>query len=179
MIAFLAGFVGVGKTSLAQVLSNKTGYLHFDIDEVKKQIFPIDPDYEKNMRLGIPFSYATKRKVFDLVVEDFARLSVVHSRLIVDETFHKRALREIAFEGAKLHFGGYILVWVTANEDTVRNRLLKGPREGHILNNPMGMYRGIKKQFEPFTEPHIKFENSLPLAESGEQLYKILKERGF
>lgn len=159
MLILFAGLIGTGKTTLSKGVAEKLGFYRYDIDEVKKKIYPEDPDFEYNMKNGIPFSDETRIKVFEKATEDLKKLSGIHKNIIVDETFHKKNTREILFKIADKYSEGYVLIEVTSPEDVVKERLLKKERKGHILSDPYKMYLSFKQAFEPFTEEHIVYEN--------------------
>lgn len=177
MIIFIGGLIGTGKTSLAKGVANKLNYFYYDVDAVKKEIYPTDPNYEYNLKNNIPFSDETRIKTFEKVVKDFSELSMKHKNIIVDETLHKKALRQILFDGAKKYFGRYIVVWVKVDEEIIKKRLTATERKGHILKDPFGMYLSLKKQFEDFDNVDIVFENNSSIEKSVEGLSKIIKEK--
>lgn len=177
MVIFVGGLIGTGKTSLARALAEKLGIYYYDVDLVKKEVYPADPNYEYNLKNNIPFSDETRVKTFNRVVEDFAKLAKEHKHIIVDETLHKKSLRQILFNGAEKYFEKYIIVWVKCNEITIKDRLANNLREGHILKDPFGMYFSLKKQFENFEKVDIIFENDAPLAESAEHLVKLVQAK--
>lgn len=177
MVIFIGGLIGVGKTSLAKALAKKLNIYYYDVDSVKKEIYPTDPDYEYNLKNHIPFSDETRTKTFHKVVENFYKLAKKHQHIIVDETLHRKILRQILFDGAKKTFGRYMIIWIKANEETIEDRLTKNQREGHILKDPFAMYLVFKNQFEDFENADIFFENSAPLAESVEKLARLVKEK--
>ena len=97
MIIFVGGVVGAGKSSVAQGLARHLSLHYYDVDEHKRAIYMQDPDFQYNMEQGIPFSEETRLQVFDRVIRDFSELSTVHQHLVVDETLHKKQLREHLF----------------------------------------------------------------------------------
>jgi len=175
VVIFVAGLVGVGKSSVARFLADKFALYYYDVDEVKKRIYPQDPDFERNIRDGIPFKEETRLKVFRQVAEDFARLAKTHKHVVVDETLHLRNPRQVLFEAAKAHFGGYVIVWVTADEGVIRKRLEKKERKGHILSDPFKMYLSFAKEFEGFDESHVVCNNTGSVAEATESLMSLIQ----
>ena len=77
------------------------GFHYYDVDLIKKEIYPTDPDYGIIYK-NIPFR--TKRVSFNRVVKDFAKLAKEYEHLIVDETLHKEFLRQILYSGAEKYF---------------------------------------------------------------------------
>ncbi|MEK7158392.1 MAG: AAA family ATPase [Patescibacteria group bacterium] len=177
MVIFVCGLIGTGKTTLAKALAERFGFHYYDVDLIKKEIYPTDPDYEYNLQNSIPFSDETRVKVFNRVVKDFAELAKEHEHLIVDETLHKKFLRQILFSGAEKYFGRYGIVWVKADEAAIKERLTKDQREGHMLINPFEMYLSFKKEFEDFENADIVFENNAPFIESVAQLTELVRAK--
>jgi len=173
MIIFVGGVIGVGKSSVAKGLAEHLDVAYYDVDEHKRVIYRQDDDYDYNMQHGIPFSEETRLKVFEKVVEDFAELSQQHAHLVVDETLHKKSLREHLFAGAQEHFGGYIVVWVKASEDVILRRLTDHAREGHLLKDPVSMHRAFLKEFEPFDESIVVCHNNDKLEETIATINKL------
>jgi gluconate kinase len=176
VIIFVGGLVGVGKSSVAKGLAREFNLHYYDVDIHKKSIYTADPDYQKNMELGIPFSKATRFKVFERVVKDFVELSKSHTHIIVDETLHKEELRNYLFAGAKKYFGGYTVVWVKASEKVILERLAKKERKGHILKDPVKMHNAFLKEFEPFKESLIVARNDGELDDTLEQITPLVKQ---
>ena len=84
MIIFVGGLVGAGKSSVARRLAERLDIHYYDVDDIKKVVYREDPDFEKNMARGIPFSDETRRKVYDRVVADFRRLRKRHDHIVVE-----------------------------------------------------------------------------------------------
>ena len=177
MVIFVGGLPGSGKSSVARFLAEKLSIHYYDVDEVKKLIGPQDPDFEYNMKQGIPFTEEVRLKVFRKVVEDFKSLSKSNAHLLVDESLHLKKSRQVLFDGAKAHFGGYVVVWVKTDEAIVEERLTTKKRTGHILmTDPMKMYRSFVKEFEPFEGSYIVCENNGSIEETTEKLYSLIQD---
>jgi gluconate kinase len=175
MVIFVAGLVGVGKSAIASRLAERLSIHYYDIDGVKKVIYPQDPDFDRNIRNGIPFKEETRLKVFQKVVTDFSRLAENHRHLVVDETLHLRRLRQILFDAAEACFGGYVVIWVKAEEAVIEQRLRSKDRKDHILTDPLKMYRSFAKEFESFDESHIVCENNGSIEDAAESLLTLIQ----
>lgn len=160
MIVFVSGLIGAGKSTIAKGLAAEINCPYYDIDEIKKKVFAEDPDFQKNMELGIPFSNATRARVYQRVIDEFAVLRQQSKYLVVDEVLHKRQLRHKLFDAAEEIFGDFMVVWVRADEDVVRQRLTGSKREGHILDDPMPMYESFRREFEDFNRSVIVCSNN-------------------
>jgi gluconate kinase len=175
MVIFVAGLVGVGKSSIARLLSDRLSLHYYDIDEVKKAVYPQDPDFERNIREGIPFKEETRLKVFQKVVADFSHLAELHKHLVVDESLHLRRPRQVLFDAAKTYFGGYVILWVRASEAIILERLKSKERKDHILKDPLKMYRSFAREFESFDESHIVCENNGSVEEAADSLVSLIR----
>jgi gluconate kinase len=175
MVIFVAGLVGVGKSLIARRLADRLSIYYYAIDDVKKIIYPQDPDFEQNISDGIPFKEETRLKVFRKVATDFAHLAEGHKHLVVDESLHLRRPRQVLFDAAKACFGGYVIIWVKSGEAVIEQRLKSKDRKDHILKDPLKMYRSFAKEFESFDESHIVCENNGSIEEATESLATLIK----
>jgi len=175
MVIFVAGLVGVGKSSIARLLAKRLSIHYYDIDEVKKAVYPQDPDFERNIKNGIPFKEETRLKVFQKVVHDFSHLAEDHRHLVVDETLHLRRLRQVLLDAARTSFGGYVIIRVKADEAVIEQRLTSKARKDHILTDPLKMYRSFAKEFESFDESHIVCENNGSIEEAAESVISLIR----
>ena len=171
MVIFVAGLVGVGKSAIARLLADSLSMPYYSVDDVKKLIYPLDPDFERNIRNGIPFKEETRLKVFRKVAADFSRLAKGNKHLVVDETLHLRRPRQVLLEAAKTCFGGYVIIWVRANEALIEERLRKKDRKDHILTDPLKMYRSFAKD-----ESHIVCENNGSLEDAAESVISLIRK---
>jgi gluconate kinase len=176
MVVFVAGLVGVGKSSIARRLADRLSIHYYDIDEVKKVIYPQDPDFEQNIRNGIPFKEETRLKVFQKAATDFSHLARHHKHLVVDETLHLRRPRQVLLDAAKTYFGAYVIVWVKADEAIIQERLNSKARKDHILKHPLKMYRSFAQEFESFDESHLVCENNGSIEEATESLLSLIEK---
>ncbi len=173
MIIFVGGLIGAGKSTVARALADHFNLHYYDVDEVKKPIFREDPDFESNMKNGIPFADATREKVYDVVVEDIARLAMDHRCIVVDETLHKRVFRHRLFAAAETHFGGYFVVWVQADEEIIKQRLISRVRENHILKDPMSMHNTMVNEFESFEQSLILCRNNTTIEDTMKEVKRF------
>ena len=173
MIIFVGGLIGAGKSSVARGLAEHLSLPYYDVDEHKRAIYRADPDFEHNMEHGIPFSEATRMKLFRKVVSDFAELSKSHRHMVVDETLHKKQLREYLFKGAEKYFDGYVIIWVKASEEVILQRLTSQVREGHLLKDPVSMHNNFLREFEPFEESIIICRNDGALEDTIDEINRL------
>lgn len=173
MVIFIGGLPGTGKTTLSKALAERLGIFHYDVDEVKKRVYPNDPDFDKNISEGIHFSDATRMEVLRQVAADFPRLAREHKHILVEEVLQKRSLRDIVYEAAQESFGNYIVIHITSGEDDVRQRL-QSERESHILFKPWNVYLSLKQEFDGIPEADITYANEGDIEESIDKLIKAI-----
>jgi ribose 1,5-bisphosphokinase PhnN len=82
----------------------------------------------------------------------------------------------VLFEAAKTCFGGYVIIWVRADEAVIEQRLRKKDRKDHILTDPLKMYRSFAKEFQSFDESHIVCENNGSIEEAAENLITLIRK---
>ena len=160
MIIFVGGTIGAGKSTIARGLATHFGFPYYDVDEVKKVVYRQDPDFEKNMSEGIPFSDETRREVFRQVCSDLDDLVEKQPNIVVDETLHKREIRHILYDQARKIAGGFIVIWVQAREDVILKRLGKKKRSGHLLDDPLPLHNTITREFEDYNRCVIDCPNN-------------------
>jgi gluconate kinase len=177
MVIFIAGNIGTGKTTIAQHIAKIFNIIHYDVDEAKKIIYPTDPHFKENLEKGIPIGDELREKTFRYVATRFRELSLSNQHLVVDETLHKEKLRKILFDAADEYFHGHLLLWVISPEEQIRERLTKISRSNHILKNPLLMYEGIKKQYEPFVKYDLLIENTGKIEEAVKTAATFIKNK--
>ncbi|MCP5086669.1 MAG: AAA family ATPase [Rhodobacteraceae bacterium] len=160
MIIFFGGLIGAGKSTIARKFAAEIGCLYYDVDEIKKSVAAEEPDYQRNVREGIPFSDETRLKVFDRVIEDLRALRGEHEYIVVDETLHRRGLRRKLYAAAEEMFGDFVVIWVRADEKVITDRLRSTKREGHLLDDPQPMRESFQRQFEEFDRSVIVCNNN-------------------
>ena len=160
MIIFVGGLIGAGKSTIAKGLAEHFGFPYFDVDEIKKVVYREDPDYERNLREGIPFRDETRTEVFRLVCDDLEKLVSEHPHIVVDETLHKRETRHLLYDEARRIAGGFIVIWVHADEDLIVERLGGEKRVGHLLDDPLPMHNMLRKEFENYKRCIIDCPNN-------------------
>ncbi len=172
MIIFVGGLVGAGKSTVARLLAEHFNLYYYDVDEVKKVVYKKDPDFDYNMKNGIPFKDETRIKVYDQVVDDLKELSQTHECIVVDETLHKRALRHRLFKAAQDYFDGYFVIWVKADKAVIKRRLTS-QRQGHILKDAMVMYNTMLAEFEGFEQNVLVIRNNHSTEETMAELQRF------
>jgi len=178
VIIFVGGLIGAGKSTIAKGLASHFGFPYFDVDEIKKVVYRQDPDYEKNLREGIPFCDETRTKVFQLVCDDLGKLVSEYPHIVVDETLHKRETRQFLYAEAQRIAGGFIVIWVHADEHLILERLGGEKREGHLLDDPLPMHNRLRKEFENYKRCIIDCPNNETPEAAIDDLVNLIESMG-
>lgn len=160
MIIFVGGVIGAGKSTVARGLASQYGFPYYDVDEVKKEVFRKDPDYDRNIAEGIPFSDEIRREVFQRVFSDLETLVLKSPHIVVDETLHKREIRHSLYKEAERIAGGFIVIWVQAREEVILERLGAQKRDNHFLDDPLPLHNAFKREFEEYDRCIIDCHNN-------------------
>jgi gluconate kinase len=174
MIIFVGGVIGAGKSTVAKGLARHFSIPYYDVDEIKKDVFRKDPDYERNVTEGIPFSDESRREVFKRVFEDLEKLVGEHPHIVVDETLHKREIRHFLYDEACRIAGSFIVIWVQAREDIIIERLGSKKRSGHLLDDPLPLHNAFKREFEEYNRCIIDCPNNGPVEETVSDLVHLI-----
>lgn len=174
MIIFVGGIIGAGKSTVARHLADHYGFPYYDVDEIKKAVFRKDPDFEKNVAEGIPFSDELRREVFRRVFDDLETLVGEHPHIVVDETLHKREIRHFLYDEARRIAGGFIVIWVQAREEVILRRLGEGRRDGHLLDDPLPLHNAFKRDFEEYNRCIIDCPNNGSVEETVGDLVSLI-----
>ena len=171
-LILITALPGVGKTTLAKEFARQTKGIHFDLDDIKRVVVPEDMVTEGIDPPEYRYKYYAEaiRKLPELFAESSAQI------VIMDETFHLQALRQMWDEAARqLNIRVH---WVEAvcDEEIVKERLSIGKDRGnHILaGKGYQMYLLFKKAFEPIKGPHEVVDTSKDIVP---QVQRIVRER--
>ncbi len=159
MLIVLAGLVGSGKSTIARAVAQRLGIPHLSIDEDKIEVGKRWPEFEQWIATNTPFPDDYRREVFARTLERLREVAKTHPHAIVDETFHKKSLREPFFREAAQIMNGLLITLVQVDDEKVKERLEKrSAEEDHIVG--YGMYLSFKKVFEPFEHVDYILDNS-------------------
>ena len=124
MLVVIAGMIGAGKSTIAREMAVRLSIPFFSIDEVKIRVGQTYPGYRSYLENSIPFPDEMRQQVYAQTLEGLQALAQTHRHAIVEETFHKKHLREPFFAAADI-FNGILLTQVVHNDDLTKIRLDK------------------------------------------------------
>ena len=171
MLIVIAGLIGTGKTTIAKALSARLEIPLCSIDEEKERVYRSHPEYRRHVDEGVPFPDDLRKQAFDATLDKLRALAKTHRHAVVEETFHKRHLREPFLNAAAALFGGKCVIFVTADDVVIRKRL--NERKEHMAG--VKMYEAFRKVFEPFAKVDYTVENNGMVEESIENATEFVK----
>ena len=178
MIIFVGGLIGVGKSTIARGLAEHFAFPYYDVDEIKKDVYRQDPDFERNIAEGVPFSDELRLEVFRRVFADLEVLVERNPHIVVDEALHKREIRHVLYDEARRIAGDFIVIWVQAREEIVLQRLGDKKREGHILDDPLPLHDAFRREFEDYNRCVIDCPNNGSAEEAVADLVHLIEKIG-
>jgi predicted kinase len=154
-IVLIAGFPGVGKSTIARAMAEKLRAAVLDVDEFKRRtvdpallVSQIDPP-----EVRWKYYTATLAEAFRLLE------SGVATTVVIDEVFHLRDLRGKIQALCAERAVRVLWVEVLCPYELVRERLERKARSGHVLSfeKTLEMYRRFQEAFEPFDDREDRF----------------------
>lgn len=174
MLIVIAGLVGAGKSTIARKVSERLSIPFYSIDDDKVKTGKKYPQFQHWIENSIPFPDEFRIQVFKSTLQGLRKLAKKHSHAIVEETFHKKAIRKPFFKEAGEIFGGITLTYVKTDEKFIKERLdLRTKKENHIVG--YGMYLSFKPKFEHFDKIDYTFINNKNFEESLAEYLRFLK----
>ncbi len=148
MLIVVAGLPGSGKSFFADHLAEALGIPHFKSDDVRDTID----------KRGA-YDPGSKAAVYEALIEKALENHDGNPAVIIDATFHKKWMREMADEKARKHQIAPVYIRLTADDATIRERVEK-PRPDSDAD--FAVYRQLKAEADPLKAPHL-------LLDSGQQ----------
>jgi predicted kinase len=125
----IAGAIGSGKSTIADAVSRRLDIPVHSIDDDKRAVGAMDPEFPRWVDEGIPFPDDFRRRVYERTLGHLVDLARDQPRVIVEETFHRAELREPFFRAAEKLFGSICLVEIAVAPDVAVAHLQKRARD--------------------------------------------------
>ncbi len=159
LIAVL-GLSGSGKSTVARVASELSGFAVYSSDVVRKELAG-----GENVRAEDLYSPAFTRRTYEALRERAGRRLAAGRGAIVDATFQDEAERRALGELAARAGVGLVFVECRAREDEIRRRLGERAARGDgVSDATWGVYLGQKQRFASLApipgSRHVPFDTS-------------------
>jgi hypothetical protein len=129
--------------------------------------------HEGNRRVT---SDAERLRIFQSAAKEFPMLARMHTDVVIERAFHRKAPRDLFFEAARSAFDDVKFVWVESDEETALERFRAMYEAGGISSIEKNRAQRASEQaeFEPFDTPPLTFKNELPAAEAVARLLSLI-----
>lgn len=177
MLIAIAGTIGAGKSTVARAVSSRLGVPFHAIDDDKRHIGEAHPEFATWVAESIPFPDDFRTKVFDRALDRLTELAAEHDHVIVEETFHRRHIREPFFRAAATCLNGLVLIEIVVARDVALAHLAKRAKtQKNHLAGP-GMYDAFQAVADPQDDVAITVENNGDLNDTVDQVCRFLETR--
>lgn len=146
-LILMSGLSGSGKTTVARHLARRLGAIHIRSDAVRKHLAGIPLDQKGGDDLYTP---AMNEKTYNRLLELGILLASQGFPVILDAKYDRQDLRQAAIAQAKRHELPLQIIYCTAPEDVLRDRLLS--RTGDVSDATADLLVQQQATAEPFTE---------------------------
>jgi len=123
MLIVVAGSIGAGKSTVAAALADALEIPLVSVDDDKRAEGARTPGFDAWVASGRPFPDEFRSRAFDRTLGRLAALVAESPHAVVEETFHRRAIRDPFYDSGGSLMGGFVLVEVVAAEAVVLERL--------------------------------------------------------
>lgn len=170
----IAGAIGSGKSTIAEAVSHRLDIPVHPIDDDKQTIGSGHAEFDRWVAEGIPFPDDFRRRVFDLALDELAKLAPTHPCVIVEESFHRAELREPFFRAAEELFGGMCLIEVVVSPDVAIAHLQKRARDQSDHMAGQAMFEAFAKLADPLVGTDLVVENNGELDTAVDEVCQFL-----
>ena len=155
----VCGLPGVGKSSVAEQLTERLGGIRLRTDAVRKELVD-EPTY----------SAAETERVYDAFVKRAKNTLKGGYSVILDATFRKQSQRERVHRVAADESVQFTLIHVVCDDDIVEQRIRI---RDDISDADVDVFRQLKSEFEPIELDHERIDNSGTREETAEQVSRL------
>ena len=144
-VYLICGFLGAGKTTYSKKLTQETGAIHLNPDEVCMLRYTSE-EYETNW----DFCFA---QTVDYLWQEIATYIKRNKDVIFDMGFWTKSSRQQAINKIKQMGGNPIIYYIYAPDSVLKQRLTK--RTGKIAEQNLLHFDSIKKSFEEPSQEEV------------------------
>ncbi len=177
MLIAIAGAIGSGKSTIANEVSLRLAIPLHSIDDDKRAIGATHPDFERWVAGGIPFPDEFRRRVYERTLDELAALAEEHPHAIVEETFHRREIREPFFRDGGHLFGGICVIEVAVTPEVAASHLLHRAREDEDHLAGRAMFDAFVAVADPLDGVDLVVHNDGELTAAVDEVCAFLERR--
>ncbi len=160
MLIAIAGTIGAGKSTVAHAVSSQLHLPVHSIDDDKRAVGADHPEFGNWVAQGIPFPDDFRQLVFARTLAQLRDLAPHHPHVIVEETFHRRAVREPFFHSASNILDGILLIEISVEEHVAIAHLARRARSGEAHMAGRAMFEAFRKVSDPIDHADLTVPNN-------------------
>lgn len=149
-LTLVIGLPGVGKSTVARLIAEKSGAVIINSDIIRRELFPEKRDYSPQETQAV--IRETDRRVQTLLKEG--------KSVILDALFTKQRPRNYYRQLAGNTGTNFTILFVTANDEAVKERLELRAQKGDPSEATFEYYLNRKAKFVPIKGEHVTIDNS-------------------
>jgi len=159
MLIAVAGSIGAGKSTVARAIAETFDIPLHSIDDDKLAIGATTASFAEWVASGTPFPDSFRAEVFRRTLQCLESMRAVSPHVIVEETFHRKSIRDPFFDRGGSLLGGFSLIEVVVDESKVMERLARRAEieTGHMAG--VDMYRSFQAVSDPQDRVDHVFRN--------------------
>jgi dephospho-CoA kinase len=177
MIIAIAGSIGAGKSTVAKAVSRRLGIPFHEIDEDKRVVGRSYPEFPRWVAESTPFPDDFRRAVFARALEQLVALGRHHAHAIVEETFHRAAIREPFFASAAEAMGGIVIIEIAVDRDVALAHLAKRAQSDQNHLAGPAMYDAFQAIADPLEAVDLTVANNGDLDETVAKVCRFIEAR--
>lgn len=172
----IAGAIGSGKSTIAAAVSRRLDIPVHSIDDNKQAIGASYPGFDRWVAGGIPFPDDFRRLVYDRTLAELAELADEHPHMIVEETFHRREIREPFFRAGAELFGNICVVEIAVSPDVAAAHLQKRASDEADHMAGKAMFDAFAQLADPLDSADLVVRNDGALGPAVDKVCAHLEE---
>ena len=158
MLILVCGYIGVGKSTVAQRIAQKIDGVILRTDEIRSKIYPNPTHSKKEIR-----------HVYELFFEELKKLLKEDKNVVLDATFHLKENREKIINIAEKLKVDLKIVEVRCDSDEEAKRRIENRNDG-VSKTDYNQYLKHKFEFEEIVEEKIIINNTKDLKNTHKQI---------
>ncbi|MGI9607046.1 MAG: AAA family ATPase [Acidimicrobiales bacterium] len=155
----ISGAIGSGKSTIAGAVSRRLDIPVHSIDDNKAAIGATYPGFDRWVADGIPFPDDFRRLVYERTLTELAALAEAQPYMIVEETFHRREIREPFFRAGAQIFGSVCVVEIAVAPEVAAAHLQKRASDESDHMAGREMFDAFALLYDPFDRADLIVRN--------------------
>ena len=178
MLIAVAGTIGAGKSTVANAIAQNLKVPLLAVDDDKRAEGAVTPEFDEWVRAGAPFPDWFRSKAFQRTLDRLRAVTATSHDAVVEETFHRKSIRDPFFDQGGALMDGLTLVEVVAAESVIVDRLANRAEQERDHLAGLAMYRAFQEVSDPQDRVDFRFRNEGDVAAELQRCCDFIRARG-